>query len=178
VPLFSYCRTSSPSLLHPRSVAGHLPVAVSHSLECPTSPTVDRHPRLSYCRLSSPSLLQSRPAAGRLPVAAPPPTIASPPGTAGYRPASREPTDRGAPSVLRHHHGAAAGRWPSSRIQSSPLCHPPRSPISGPSCCCWSKLLLSVQAVVIGPSCCRRRCKLLLSIPAADGPSCISQVTT
>jgi hypothetical protein len=174
-----------------------------HCSECPASPTVGRRPRLSSSLgrpsivFHSPSAVALSASLLLLPIVVPvsptasrrphlssspnrplvvfqsPSAAAPPPGTTGYCPTSREPADRGAPSVLRQPpwgrsrslaflHNPAVTPLPAASGRPSLV----QAVAASPSCCRRSKLLLpSVQAAVANPNCCRS--KLLLPIQAA-----------
>jgi hypothetical protein len=199
-PRLSYCRSSSLSLLQPRSAAGRLSVAVSRSPECPSSPTAGRRPRLSSTPDRSPVIFQSPSAiASSAPLLLLSIVIPVSP-TAGCRPRLSSSPDQPLvvfqsqpllqPSPLLQ--ALQATVPPPAGLQIEALqascVQPPwghirslaflQNPVVAPLPAAsvahlWSKLLLPVQVAAIGPSCCRRSKLLPPPVQAtAVDPSC------
>jgi hypothetical protein len=194
VPRFSYRRSSSPSLLQPRSAAGRLLVAVSRSPECPSSPIAGRRPRLSSTPDRSPVIFQSPSAiASSAPLLLLSIVIPVSP-TAGCRPCLSSSPDQ--PQVIFQSQPLLQ---PSPLLQAPQATVPPpaglqiealqvscvqppwghirslaflQNPVVAPSASRLGRPSL-VQAVAAGPSCCYRS-KLLSSVQAAAaaGASC------
>jgi hypothetical protein len=147
VPRFSYCLGRPSIIFHSPSAAALSASLLLLPIIVPVSPTASRRPHLSSSPNRPPVVFQS------------PSAAAPPPGTTGYCPTSREPADRGAPSVLRQ---PPWGHSRSLAFLHNPVVTPLPAASGRPSL---------VQAVAASPSCCRRS-KLLLPIPTAVDPSC------